>query len=240
MLLIPNIPNYPQRKCLLILTRTSRAIPKKKRRDRVSEPLPIHDDNEDDELFDNVDVIPETQPIDEDAEQVHEEEEVEEVEEVPRPGKKPANNWTSDEEEALAKAWIKISVDRDVGDRQKKEGFWGRVTKHFKTLVPRTQRTHHQLNSKWTPMHQMIQAFNGYYIQAKRLKGSGCDDLQVYETVQYDFEKQFRKAFSHTKAWNILKDQEKWKEQPVVGQASESTGSSKKRKSSESSSAQTQ
>ncbi|PWA68807.1 hypothetical protein CTI12_AA304710 [Artemisia annua] len=114
----------------------------KKRRDRVSEPLPIHDDNEDDDFFDNVDVIPETQPIDEDAEQ-------------------------------------------------------------------------------------------------KRLKGSGCDDLQVFETAQYDFEKQFRKAFAHTKAWNILKDQEKWKEQPVVGQASESTGSSKKRKPSESSSAQT-
>ncbi|PWA98548.1 myb-like domain, Myb/SANT-like DNA-binding domain protein [Artemisia annua] len=171
-----------------------------KRRDRVSEPLPIHDDNEDDEYFDNVDVIPETQPIDEDAEQVHEEEEVEEVEEVPRPGKKPAKNWTPDEEEALAKAWIKISVDREVGDRQKKEGFWGRVTKHFKTLVPRTQRTHHQLNSKWTPMHHMIQAFNGYYIQAKRLKESGCDDLQVYERAQLDFEKQFRKAFAHTKA----------------------------------------
>ncbi|PWA89219.1 hypothetical protein CTI12_AA112700 [Artemisia annua] len=85
----------------------------------------------------------------------------------------------------------------------------------------------------------MIQAFNGYYIQAKHLKASGCDDLQVYETAQLDFEKQFRKAFAHTKAWNILKDQKKWQEQPLVGQASESTGSSKKRKSSESSSAQT-
>ncbi|PWA55496.1 rmlC-like jelly roll fold protein [Artemisia annua] len=48
-----------------------------------------------------------------------------------------------------------------------------------------------------------------------------------------------RKAFAHTKAWNILKDQKKWQEQPLVSHASESTGSSKKRKSSESSSAQT-
>ncbi|PWA74484.1 squalene epoxidase, FAD/NAD(P)-binding domain protein [Artemisia annua] len=89
--------------------------------------------------------------------------------------------------EALAKAWIKISVDRLVGDRQIREGFWKRVLKHFKTLVPRTQRTKDQLNSKWTPMHAAIAAFNGYYTQATQ----------------------------------------------------ESTGSSKKRKSSESSSAQT-
>ncbi|PWA72337.1 myb-like domain, Myb/SANT-like DNA-binding domain protein [Artemisia annua] len=263
-------------------------------RDRVSEPLPIHDYNEDDEFFDNVDVIPETQPIDEDAEQVHEEEEVEE-------------NWTPDEEEALAKAWIKISVDRDVGDRQKKEGFWGRVTKHFKTLVPRTQRTHHQLNSKWTPMHQMIQAFNGYYIQAKRLKASGCDDLQASESTgsskkrkssesssaqtptnetpinvedfdlpnlnenptptrqprgkkkvdsgdtsrssmrdtlaSYAAEKksllQSKESFRAYQSVAHSQRSKKWQEQPLVGQASESTGSSKKRKSSESSSAQT-
>ncbi|PWA53241.1 myb-like domain, Myb/SANT-like DNA-binding domain protein [Artemisia annua] len=182
----------------------------KKRRDRVSEPLPIHDYNEDDEFFDNVDR-----------------------------GKRPPKNWTQDEEEALAMSWIKISVDREVGDRQKKDGFWGRVTGHFKTLVPGTERNHHQLNSKWTPMHHMIQMFNGYYIQAKRVKASGCDDLQVYETALLDFEKHFKKAFSHTKAWHVLKDQEKWKEQPLVGQTSESTGSSKKRKSSESSSAQT-
>ena len=73
-----------------------------------------------------------------------------------------------------------------------------------------------------------------------RLKESGCDDLQVYERAQLDFEKQFRKAFAHTKAWHILKDQEKWKAQASASQTQESTGSSKKRKSSESSSAQTQ
>ena len=132
-------------------------------RDRVSETLPVYDD-EDDEYFDNVEAIPETQPIEEDVEQ----EQVDEVEEVPRPksGKKPSKVWTPEEEEALAKAWIKISVDREVGDRQTKLGFWRRVTSHFKTLVPTSERTHHQLNSKWTPMHQMIQAFNGYFIQA--------------------------------------------------------------------------
>ena len=70
---------------------------------------------------------PETQPIDE------EEEQVDEVEEVPRPksGKKPSKIWTPDEEEALAKSWIKIPVDKDVGDRQTRLGFLEANSKSF-------------------------------------------------------------------------------------------------------------
>ncbi|PWA61609.1 myb-like domain, Myb/SANT-like DNA-binding domain protein [Artemisia annua] len=97
-----------------------------KRRERVSEPLPIRDDTDDDEDFDHVDM----------------------------------------EEEALAKAWIKISFDKEVGDHQTREGFWKRVLKHYKSLMPRSQRTKDQLNSKWTPMYASIAAFNGYFQQA--------------------------------------------------------------------------
>ncbi|PWA50610.1 myb-like domain, Myb/SANT-like DNA-binding domain protein [Artemisia annua] len=151
----------------------------------------------------------------------------------------PIREDTEDDEYFDHVDMIKVSVDREVGDRQTKQGFWKRVLEHFKTLMPRTERTIPQLNSKWTPMHESIAAFNGYFTQAVRLKDSRCNDLQVYERAQLDFEKQFRKAFAHTKAWHILKDQQKWKEQPLVSQAAESTGSTKKRKSSESSSAQT-
>ncbi|PWA57519.1 myb-like domain, Myb/SANT-like DNA-binding domain protein [Artemisia annua] len=154
-----------------------------KRRKRESGPLPVRDDSDDDEDYDHVNMVLETQLINEEAVQ---HEEVEEAE-VPRQSqRKPAKIWTPDEEEALTKAWIKISVDKEV-----------------------------------------------------RLKDSGCNDLQVYERAQLDFEKQFRKAFAHTKAWRIVKDQAKWKAQASVSLTQESTRSSKKRKSSESSSAQT-
>ena len=69
------------------------------------------------------------------------------------------------------------------------------------------------------------------------MRDSGCDDVQVLERANRDFAKQYKKSFSHYKAWQVVKDQPKWKEQPTFTQ--ESTGSSKKRKSSESSSAQT-
>ena len=42
----------------------------------MSEPLPICDDTDDDEDFDHVDMVPETQPINEEAVQVEEVKEV--------------------------------------------------------------------------------------------------------------------------------------------------------------------
>ncbi|PWA52319.1 hypothetical protein CTI12_AA446010 [Artemisia annua] len=56
-----------------------------KRRDRVSKTLPIREDTDDDEYLDHVNVVPETQPMNEEAVQV--EQDVEEVE-VKRPKKK--------------------------------------------------------------------------------------------------------------------------------------------------------
>ena len=72
------------------------------------------------------------------------------------------------------------------------------------------------------------------------MRDSGCNDIQVLERANRDFTKQYNKTFVHSKAWQILKDQPKWQEQPgLASQTQESTGSSKKRKSSESSGAQT-
>ncbi|PWA68027.1 myb-like domain, Myb/SANT-like DNA-binding domain protein [Artemisia annua] len=89
---------------------------------------------------------------------------------------------------------------------------------------------------------QRLYAF-GFFLRkpthSRFIADSGCNDIQVLERANRDFEKQHRKTFSHSKAWYVLKDQAKWKERPLVSQTKESTGSNKKRKSSESSSAQT-
>lgn len=121
------------------------------------------DDTEEDEPF-----VPETQFANEEDEEDEEVQEVQEPEEVPtRPPKKvDKKNWTAEEEEALAKSWVKISVDKVVGDRQKRMGFWTRITNHFNTLVPGSPRTKDQTNSKWNKMNPLISSFNGYYHQA--------------------------------------------------------------------------
>ena len=70
-----------------------------------------------------------------------------------------------------------------------------------------------------------------------RINQSGCSDLNIQDKAKEDFEAQYKKPFTHVRAWNILKEQPKWLEQPVIGV--DSSGSSKKRKSSDSNNAPT-
>nr|XP_043639157.1 uncharacterized protein LOC122610229 [Erigeron canadensis] len=67
------------------------------------------------------------------------------------------------------------------------------------------------------------------------MKQSGCNDLNIQQKACYDFEKLYKKPFNHFKAWNIVKEQPRWLQQPLVGQPAESSTLSKKRKSSHSS-----
>ncbi|KAL8264912.1 hypothetical protein R6Q59_023042 [Mikania micrantha] len=63
-----------------------------------------------------------------------ESEEEEEQEPVRRPGKKPigkkapAKRWSDEEEVALARAWLTISENPDVGNAQKRDGFYKKRT----------------------------------------------------------------------------------------------------------------
>ena len=67
-----------------------------------------------------------------------------------------------------------------------------------------------------------------------RLNQSGCNDLQIFERAAADFEKHYKKPFNHVKAWYVVRDQPKWAEQHIVQPSQDSEGSSRKRKSSDS------
>jgi len=104
-------------------------------------------------------------------ERYEEDDEVEEVRVQDVPKKRYANrvekkNWTSEEEEALAKAWIHISTCKVVGNEQSRDRFWERVLEHFSSIMGGTTRTHNGLNTKWTAMNGAIAMFNGLYIQS--------------------------------------------------------------------------
>ncbi|KAL8188581.1 hypothetical protein R6Q57_029869 [Mikania cordata] len=57
-------------------------------------------------------------------------------------GKKtPAKRWTDEEEVALAKSWLTISENHEVGNAQKRDGFYRKVTDHFHQLMKDNSRT---------------------------------------------------------------------------------------------------
>nr|XP_043633588.1 glutathione S-transferase T3-like [Erigeron canadensis] len=178
------------------------------------------------------DVIPETQPV----------EEQDEVKEVDCRGKKKVfvgrkrrKHWTEDQKVALAQAWIQISECKKYGIEQKAEGFWKRVLQHYTSTLGSTTRTFHSLTTKWKAMNMEMGVFNGLWIQAFRAKGSGCNDLDVTTTALSDYHTKLDKHFTHLPAWHVVKTRDKWKQQDcfadIVGMGIGSSSGSSKRKS---------
>ncbi|KAL8233822.1 hypothetical protein R6Q59_019922 [Mikania micrantha] len=97
-----------------------------------------------------------------------ESEEEEEQEPVRRPGKKPVGKkappkrWSDEEEVALARAWLTISENPDVGNAQKRDGFYRKVTEHFHHLVKDRSRTVDQIYSKWNDINASMKKWNGF------------------------------------------------------------------------------
>nr|XP_043620192.1 uncharacterized protein LOC122592045 [Erigeron canadensis] len=154
----------------------------------------------------NNDVIPETQPV----------EEQEEVEEFDCRGKKKVfagrklrEHWTEEQEVALAQAWIQISECKKYGNEQKAEGFWKRVLQHYTSTLGSTTRTFHSLTTKWKTMNMEMGVFNGLWIQAFRGKGSGCNDLDVTTAALSDYHTKLDKHFTYIPAWDVVKTHDK-------------------------------
>ncbi|KAL8263858.1 hypothetical protein R6Q59_021988 [Mikania micrantha] len=91
-----------------------------------------------------------------------ESEEEEEEEPVRRMGKKaigkkaPAKRWSDEEEVALARSWLTISENPDVGNAQKIYGFYKKVTDHFHHLMKDKSTTVDQIYFKWNDMNSSM------------------------------------------------------------------------------------
>ncbi|XP_035838114.1 glutathione S-transferase T3-like [Helianthus annuus] len=143
-------------------------------------------------------------------------------------GKTKSTNWTKLEEEALAKAWVHCSTNKKKGNQQNRESFWRKILEHFNKTVGGSNRTVHQVRSKWNPMMTKINFFNGLYQQADRTRGSGCKDLDVMKVALKEFKDKFPNGFQHVEAWEVVRRHEKWAQVPLLGEEGE--GSAHKRK----------
>ncbi|KAJ0780628.1 putative transcription factor MYB family [Helianthus annuus] len=137
-------------------------------RENVERPLPINEDDE---------VVPETQnlgdyedDIGDDEYNVNEDANNEVDDARGKKAKMERQNWTKYQEVALAKAWVHCSTNKKKGNQQTRDGFWRRILDHYNATVGGSNRTVHQVRSKWNPMMTKINFFNGLYQQADRTK----------------------------------------------------------------------
>ncbi|KAL8236434.1 hypothetical protein R6Q59_017515 [Mikania micrantha] len=154
----------------------------------------------------------------------------EEEEPVRRTGKKPigkkapAKRWSDEEEVALARAWLTISENPDVGNAQKRDGFYKKVTEHFHHLVNDRSRTVDQIYSKWNDMNASMKKWNGFYQQSSMNRKSGEGDEQVLKTAMKNYKILFKsKGFAHIQVWEMVRYNPLWCDIPPVGCESQST-----------------
>ncbi|KAL8244949.1 hypothetical protein R6Q59_011207 [Mikania micrantha] len=140
-------------------------------------------------------------------------------------GKKaPAKRWSNEEEVALARAWLTISENPDVGNAQKRDGFYKKVTEHFHHLVKGRSRTVDQIYSKWNDMNASMKKWNGFYQQSSMNRKSGEGDEQVLKQTMKNYKISVKaKGFAHIQAWEMVRDNPLWCDIPPVGCESQST-----------------
>ncbi|MFS8025708.1 hypothetical protein Hanom_Chr16g01478401 [Helianthus anomalus] len=139
-------------------------------RGNVERTLPIYDD-EDEE------VVPETQNLGDyeddtgdDEYNVDEDAGNEEDDARDEKGKMESQKWTKVQEEALAKAWVHCSTNKKKGNQQNRDSFWRKILDHFNATVGGSNRTVHQVQSKWGPVMTKINFFNGLYQQVEVIR----------------------------------------------------------------------
>ncbi|KAF5754754.1 putative glutathione transferase transcription factor MYB family [Helianthus annuus] len=174
------------------------------------------------------------QELDDDDEDVAVEENPvnENVAEPERKAKAKRETWTPRQEEALAKGFVHCTLNKKKGNQQKADGFWKKVLNHYNETVGGSNRTHHQVRSKWMTMQTKINTFNGLYHQADRLRPSGSDDAYVMKQALKDYKSKEKIEFAHVAAWEVVRTNQKWSPVPLLNE--ESSGSGLKRKSSDS------
>ncbi|KAL8216510.1 hypothetical protein R6Q57_023347 [Mikania cordata] len=152
--------------------------------------------------------------------------ESEEEEEPVRPtGKKAsANRWTDEEEVELAKYWLTISENPNVGNAQKMDGFYRKVTDHFHQLMKDNSRTLDQIYSKWNDLNSAMKKWNGYYQQASMNRKSDEGDEHVLKKVMKDYKSVVKSmGFTHMQVWELVRYNSLWCDIPPVGCQSQST-----------------
>ncbi|XP_021980719.1 uncharacterized protein LOC110876867 [Helianthus annuus] len=125
---------------------------------------------------------------------------------------KQKQQWTKIQEEALPKAYINSSTSPIIGNNQQSDSFWQEALDIFHGLMEQGEyRTIDSISSKWRKMNTLIQRFCGFYNTTLANKPSGWNHENVFNEAVHLYENESKSPFPHVRAWQVVKDQPKWK-----------------------------
>ncbi|CAH1423520.1 unnamed protein product [Lactuca virosa] len=84
-----------------------------------------------------------------------------------------------------------------------------------------SDRSGHQVNSKWKDLQKKYNAFNGIYNRKMSSVASGRSEADVLQSSLSEYRRTInQKGFPHQQAWEWLKDNAKWAFVAKVGEDS--------------------
>jgi hypothetical protein len=129
---------------------------------------------------------------------------------APKP--KKGRNFTPEEERQLCRSFLHVSQDPCVGNGQRKDAFWERITVHFNEHVTSGSRPARSLESKFHVIRHDVSKFGGCYAQVERLNMSGTNAEDTLEKALelYKIKAAKNSDFLFLHCWWLLKDAPKW------------------------------
>ncbi|XP_013632658.1 PREDICTED: glutathione S-transferase T3-like [Brassica oleracea var. oleracea] len=121
--------------------------------------------------------------------------------------------WSIAKDLVLISAWLNNSKDPLVGNEQKAETFWKRITAYYNAspkvvgLAPREQ-TH--CKQRWGKINEGVCKFVGSFEAATKQRTSGQNEDAVLKAAHEIFFNDYKVKFSLEHAWRELRNDQKW------------------------------
>ncbi|KAL4583961.1 hypothetical protein LXL04_008549 [Taraxacum kok-saghyz] len=98
--------------------------------------------------------------------------------------------WIEAEEVGLSKAYIQCSIDDKKGNQKERTAFWQDILKHLCTQIQGSDRSRHQLNSKWKDLQRKVNNLNCIYNRLKNRPTSERSDIDILKAAHTEYLKQ--------------------------------------------------
>ncbi|KAL8128601.1 hypothetical protein V2J09_017756 [Rumex salicifolius] len=139
--------------------------------------------------------------------------------------------WSQGEELLLASAWVNTSTNIIVGNNQKAESYWDRVTEYYNTKrveddITWLQRSSTSIKSRWHNICSDTQKFVACHNHASNRRGSGENEIDVLRNAHTFFRSDWGIDFIWEHVWREIEHEPKW----CAWLAREGGGSSKRSK----------
>lgn len=133
-------------------------------------------------------------------------------------------NWNTDEDIALTKAWLAISVDSIIGNNQKFDKVWNRIFKAWrKNMGDQCDMTRNAnaLGCRWGVIHGAVTKFLDLYERLECHPRSGTNPEHMKgEAMRMYMDLNEGQPFKFEHCWEIMKNNPKWCTQYLsLGQA---------------------